>query len=402
MAAQNNEKKSQQIGIQNQPGSTNYGTQIGIQNNFVINLKNYVNIKKNPNCPYSKSIFLPEDAEYFFGRDEFVKKLLSAIETNNFISVLGELKSGKSSVILAGLVPKLYKAKNWLFTFFRPQEDPFYNLAQALVPLYIPQDNKKELKTEAKKLKNSLKNNITLLSEIINKIQQKNPDKRILIIADQFEQLYNTSNKYKTRYKFINALLQTFQSATNKSPLSTILVTIIRTNSSGNIEFDPPLPDALKKHSITLEQMTGDQLREVIEKPTRNFGVSVKKRLVERLIEDAIKQQKQQKRLAVLAFALVELWKKQKNKELTYKAYQEITENADIVEVYEREQKKRAEQNSLTKKTSKNNIINEAPIIYRIVILLFLFFVGMPVILELFPVIFDSPVRIMCKLKDKC
>lgn len=104
------------------------------------------------------------------------------------------------------------------------------------------------------------------------------------------------------------------------------------------------------------------------------------------------------------------MWKKQKDKQLTYKAYQEITGNEDIVEVYNREQKKRAEQNILTKKTSKNNTkktsknntIRKAPIIYRIVVLLFLFFVGMPVVLELSPIIFESPARIICKLKDKC
>lgn len=285
MATQNNEKEPpQQIGIQNQPGATNYGRQIGIQNinnNVVFNLKFYLTqVKIDPNCPYKESSLLPQDAENLFGRDEFVKELLNTVKTNNFVQVLGESKSGKSSAILAGLVPKLLQAGNWLFTYFWPVKDPFDSIARALVPLYIPEANKKELKIEAKKLKNSLKNNTTSLSEVINKIQQKNPGKRILIIADQFEQIYNISTKDKIRYQFINTLLQTFQSATKKFPLSTTLVTIIRTDYSGNLEFYGPLPDVLKKHSITLEQMTRDQLREVIEKPTQKKGIEVKKRLV--------------------------------------------------------------------------------------------------------------------------
>ncbi|MGK7918549.1 MAG: hypothetical protein AB4080_00870 [Trichodesmium sp.] len=291
--------------------STNYGNQsaIGAQNNnIVININNYIkNIEINPNCPYRESFLLPEDAGNFFGRDEFLKKLIKAVETNNFVPVLGESKSGKSSAILAGLVPKLIQGGNWLFTYFWPVKDPFDSIAQALVSLYIPEANKRELKIEAKKLKNSLENNSTSLAEFINKIQQKNPGKRILIIADQFEQIYNVYTQDKIREQFINTLLQTFQSATQKSPLSTTLVTIIRTNSSGNIGHYIPLPDTFKKHSITLEQMTRDQLREVIEKPSENFGIDVETRLVERLIEDVIKQEE---RLAFLAFALIELWKK--------------------------------------------------------------------------------------------
>lgn len=187
--------------------------------------------------------------------------------------------------------------------------------------------------------------------------------------------------------------------------MSTKLITTIGTNFLENAEFHKPLADVLKKDGITLEQMKSDQLREVIEKPTQKLGIEVEKRLVERLIEDVIEKEE---RLALLAFSLIELWEKQNGKQLTYRAYEEITENEYIAEVYKREQKKRAEQkkrpeqNNLTKKTSKNNTISKTPIVYRIVILLFLFFVGMPVVLEFFPIIFDSPVRIICKLKDKC
>lgn len=80
--------------------------------------------------------FSPEDAEFFFGRDAFVEELLEATQNRNFIPVLGASGSGKSSVVLAGLVPRLQQAGHWLFTHFRPGADPFQSLAEALVPLY--------------------------------------------------------------------------------------------------------------------------------------------------------------------------------------------------------------------------------------------------------------------------
>lgn len=49
---------------------------------------------------------------------------------------------------------------------------------------------KHSLDTEAKKLKFLLEHQTTSLSEIIDKIQHNHPQNRILIIADQFEQIY--------------------------------------------------------------------------------------------------------------------------------------------------------------------------------------------------------------------
>src|SRR5262245_53448036 len=54
--------------------------------------------------------FGPDDAEVFFGRDVFTQKLVELIQEQNFIAILGASGSGKSSVILAGLVPALAKA----------------------------------------------------------------------------------------------------------------------------------------------------------------------------------------------------------------------------------------------------------------------------------------------------
>nr|WP_293089643.1 hypothetical protein [Okeania sp. SIO3B5] len=41
-------------------------------------------------------------------------------------------------------MPKLAKAKNWLFTYLRPGKNPFYALAKALVILYVPEINEKK------------------------------------------------------------------------------------------------------------------------------------------------------------------------------------------------------------------------------------------------------------------
>lgn len=82
-------------------------------------------------CPYRGLFhFGPNDADVFFGRDHTVDELFEATKIHNFVAVVGASGIGKSSVVLAGLVPKLIKEGNWQFTHFRPSSEPFHGLAK--------------------------------------------------------------------------------------------------------------------------------------------------------------------------------------------------------------------------------------------------------------------------------
>ena len=59
-------------------------------------------------CPYrGLSAFREEDAHLFFGREEFVQQLVNAVKQHPLVPVIGASGSGKSSVVLAGLIPWL-------------------------------------------------------------------------------------------------------------------------------------------------------------------------------------------------------------------------------------------------------------------------------------------------------
>lgn len=120
-------------------------------------------------CPYRGLFhFGPNDADVFFGREIFIEELYSATKIKNFIPVLGASGSGKSSVVLAGLVPKLQKEGHWQFTHFRPgsDQDPFYSLAEALVPLYREDTDSTDKMAQASKLARDLKDGTTPQSPI--------------------------------------------------------------------------------------------------------------------------------------------------------------------------------------------------------------------------------------------
>ncbi|GGA03028.1 hypothetical protein [Okeania sp. KiyG1] len=281
-------------------------------------------IDDNLPCPYQGLYhFNPENAEYFFGREVFVEELYQYTETRNFIPVLGASGSGKSSVILAGLVPKLVKARHWQFTHFRPGGDPFYALARALIPLYAPNLNETQLLTQADDLSEYLKDTkkTNQLSKVFEQIQHNHPHNRTLLIADQFEELYTLCNDEQIRRKFLDTLLYTFRSLTEKSSLSTVLVATMRADFLGNVLSYPPLADVLRNGDVKIRSMNSKELREVIEKPAQKLGVNFESGLVERILEDV---DKEPGNLPLLEFALTELWKKRQGKQLTHQAYEEI------------------------------------------------------------------------------
>lgn len=187
--------------------------------------------KDNLPCPYQGLYhFSPQEAEYFFGRDLFIEELFQATQTRNFIPVLGASGSGKSSVVLAGLVPRLVQEGHWLFTHFRPQDDPFYALAQALIPLYAPNLNETSLITQADELADYLRDTSKnkQLNKVFDQIKHNHPQRKILLIADQFEELYTLCRDEQIRRRFLHTLLDTFKPGSRQCELSQVLVTTMR------------------------------------------------------------------------------------------------------------------------------------------------------------------------------
>lgn len=275
-------------------------------------------------CPYRGLFhFGPDDAEYFFGRSEFILELEGIIETQAFVPVLGASGSGKSSVVLAGLVPRLQSTGQWLFTHFRPGADPFNAIAQALAPLYLKDCDETKQMAQGKDLARYLKNGTLELSDIINRIKQNNPAHRVLLIADQFEELHTLCTDDDTRQKFLRCLLgelgdnstQTLGSMQYGSPM--VIVATMRADFLGSALSYPALAKVLQ-NDIKLGPMTSSELQEVIEQPAAKLDVKFEAGLVARILEDV---KAEPGNLPLLEFALTELWKKRKGKTLTHAAY---------------------------------------------------------------------------------
>jgi energy-coupling factor transporter ATP-binding protein EcfA2 len=272
-------------------------------------------------CPYRGLFhFGPNDADVFFGREVFVQELFAATQKRNFIPVLGASGSGKSSVVLAGLVPKLQKEGNWLFTHFRPGSDPFHALAEALVPLYTSGDSTTQI-IQARKLAQALGDSVITLHDILSHIQRLHPNHRLLLIADQFEELYTLCTEQKIRRSFLDTLLASFQSSPSITQYNNVLVATMRADFLGDALSIPQFGDLLRNTDVKIRSMNHEELSQVIEKPAEKLGVGFETALVKRILDDV---KDEPGNLPLLEFALTQLWKRRKGKQLTHTAYEEI------------------------------------------------------------------------------
>lgn len=267
--------------------------------------------------------FGPDDADFFFGREIFIETLVKAVEHRAFVPVLGASGSGKSSVVLAGLVPRLQKTGQWQFTHFRPGDDPFQALALALGPLYAPDSDALRQMAQARRLANLLQTGEVMLADVVTTIQRHYPCDRILLIADQFEELYTLGTPEATRRQFLDCLLQGLPQASYKTSSPLVLVATMRADFLSNALAYRPFADALQRGDVKLGAMNPDELAQVIERPAQQLGVGFEDGLVNRILQDVSNEPGN---LPLLEFALTELWKRREGKMLTHRAYEAIGE----------------------------------------------------------------------------
>lgn len=82
--------------------------------------------------------FKTEESLLFFGRNEQTIELLQRLHNTRFLAVVGSSGCGKSSLIRAGLIPKLKAGflvedrDRWLTAMMKPGDAPLRNLAECL------------------------------------------------------------------------------------------------------------------------------------------------------------------------------------------------------------------------------------------------------------------------------
>ncbi|MCB9098494.1 MAG: AAA family ATPase [Anaerolineales bacterium] len=302
---------------------------------LVADLWRHPTSRPQPPNPYrGLHAFQQVDAPVFFGREQFVQQLVNAVEQQPLVAVTGPSGSGKSSVVFAGLAPHLQdraspgdRLSSWLILSCRPGGTPFKELARVLSA---------PLGQNAGALADALQHGRSRLPDLATQLLALQPHaNRLLLIIDQFEELYTLCSDADVRRQFIDALLagdqgpgvrgQGSETDDQQSPISqspdlpfSILLTLRADFLSRALTYRP-LADALQPGINLLGAMTAAELARAIEYPAEKMGISFEPNLVKTILDDVGDEPG---RLPLLEFALTRLWQHQRAGQLTAEAYQ--------------------------------------------------------------------------------
>ncbi len=273
-------------------------------------------------CPYrGLAAFREGDAQFFYGREIFTERLESSVKTKPLVAVIvGSSGSGKSSVVFAGLLPRLRQAGSWQIAVTRPGDQPFYSLASTLSPLLAPELGETDQLVETRKLAERLTSGEVNLYRVVERVLEKGSQvEQILLVIDQFEELYTLCPDVATRQRFIDELLATEKASSERRPSPIVSLLTMRADFMGQALSHRPFADALQDVSLILGPMNQEELRTAIEKPAQVQGAAFEPGLVERILDDVGREPGN---LPLLEFALTLLWERQSDGWLTHEDYE--------------------------------------------------------------------------------
>jgi len=251
------------------------------------------------------------DADDFFGREALTDALLDRLSDpagGRFLAVVGPSGSGKSSVLKAGLIPRVRRgalpgSERWLIADLVPGPDPFGELRAALLRAG-PRTTAglDELTTDPAALSGS--------------VERLLPDggSELLLVIDQFEELFTMAGE-EERERFLASL----RHAVGEPRLR--LVIALRADF-----YDWPLRyrefgALLEAGQANVHPLSPTELEQAITRPAHAVGVALEPGLVAGIVADAAAHRGA---LPLLQYALTELFEHRESATLTADAYVRI------------------------------------------------------------------------------
>ena len=247
-----------------------------------------------PSCPYPGMVpFSEDDSDRFFGRDDEIEELLQSLRLHPFLAVIGSSGSGKSSLVFAGLIPKLPESGlfggEWLISQMRPGKTPLKNLKTSLgIDLSNPG------------------------LAVTENLPQLHSSQRLLLVIDQFEEVFTVAGE--EAIPFQETLLSLI-----KIPNCYVVMTV-------RADFYPELMSSamweqIQAHRLEVVPLKEAGLRQAIVKPCDIVNVFVETALVERLVVDAAGEPGF---LPLIQETLVLLWEQLERRFLPLRAYEAL------------------------------------------------------------------------------
>ncbi|WP_412538624.1 trypsin-like peptidase domain-containing protein [Longispora sp. K20-0274] len=263
--------------------------------------------------------FRSGDSHLYFGRDQEVDAIIDIAEAGETLTIVGPSGSGKSSMINAGLIPRLesggiHGSQDWIYVRFTPAElssDPLAALANRLLSFMSS-----EVGT-AREIWIRLHDDPDGFERVVEKILEFRPHwSRIFLVVDQFEELL-TYSASRSRRQFLQLILKAHRHA------RITLVLSIRADLLGVCLDEPQLAQIIRTRIVTVGQPSEAELFEMLTLPASYVGLDFEAGLPELIVGDV--QGSGNGALPLLSYAMAELEEIcLVQGSINYQAYQQI------------------------------------------------------------------------------
>lgn len=239
--------------------------------------------------------FIEADARDFHGRSSLVDHLADLVAGSPFVAVVGPSGSGKSSLVHAGLTPRLREAGMRIATMV-PGADPVAQLRTAL---------------EAIAVASVVGSDPAVL---IRAVAEESPG-GLLLVVDQFEETWTLTEPDEREM-----LLQGLAAVAREVDRVNVIVTI-RADFFDRPLSDPSIGPLVSAATLSVTPMTSGELLDAIRMPALSAGVTFEDGLATRLVADVVAQPAS---LPLLQFTLAELYDDRRNATITTASYERL------------------------------------------------------------------------------
>ncbi|MEZ4542058.1 MAG: SUMF1/EgtB/PvdO family nonheme iron enzyme [Chloroflexota bacterium] len=270
--------------------------------------------------------FTTDESDIYFGRRSDVARLVQRLREGLFVAVVGVSGSGKSSLLQAGLIPA-WRDRPILADGTRPPEDSDAWLVSSFVPTADPLGQlalafTRDLPTtrETADVRAHLVEAPDAALLYARKLLDRGRQPRLLLILDQFEELFTQGREESERQAFTGALAALVE---GPSPVS--LVIGLRDHFFGRCFEYPALRRLLERPQLLLGPLSREDFTQAIIGPAERNGWHWEPGLVETLLDDlgaSGARSPEPGALPLMAHALREIWNRRQGDKLTLAAYQ--------------------------------------------------------------------------------
>jgi WD40 repeat protein/class 3 adenylate cyclase len=253
--------------------------------------------------------FAENDAEDFFGREALSEHLVARLAETRFLAVVGPSGSGKSSVVRAGLLPRLRQgalpgSEHWYVAEMFPGAYPLEELEAALLRVgdNVPTGLLEQLEKDERGLVRAVKQLVV------------DEESELVLVVDQLEEAFTLVEDEDRRTQFL-ALLE--RAVTDPHARLRVVVTL-RADF-----YDRPLlysgfAELLRDYVEALVPLKAEEFERAIAGPAERVGAKFEPGLLSELVSDVSNEPGA---LPLLQYALTELYERREGSTLTRDAY---------------------------------------------------------------------------------